>query len=152
MPELGSRGEGWVALQVALIAALVRAGFAGERQRSPLGRGLGVALLPAGAWLVWAGFRELGPSLTPLPRPREDAELAEVGIYGRVRHPIYGGLVLGACGFSLVRERPGALRATAALALLLVLKARREEAWLLERYPGYAAYVERTPRRFWPAA
>jgi protein-S-isoprenylcysteine O-methyltransferase Ste14 len=37
-----------------------------------------------------------------------------------------------------------ALVLTAALALLLDLKARREEAWLLQRLPGYGAYRART--------
>jgi protein-S-isoprenylcysteine O-methyltransferase Ste14 len=35
------------------------------------------------------------------------------------------------------------------LAAVLDLKARREEAWLVVRYPGYAAYARRT-RRFLP--
>jgi protein-S-isoprenylcysteine O-methyltransferase Ste14 len=35
------------------------------------------------------------------------------------------------------------------LAVWMDLKARREEAWLLARYPGYAAYRARS-RRFVP--
>ena len=40
--------------------------------------------------------------------------------------------------------------ATVALALLLDLKSRREEAWLRERVDGYEDYYRRTPRRFVP--
>ena len=36
------------------------------------------------------------------------------------------------------------------LIALLDLKARREEAWLEERYAGYEAYRLRTPHRFVP--
>ena len=45
---------------------------------------------------------------------------------------------------------PLGLIPTALLALLFDLKARREEAWLMERFPKYAAYRARTPRRFVP--
>jgi protein-S-isoprenylcysteine O-methyltransferase Ste14 len=39
--------------------------------------------------------------------------------------------------------------ATLGMALLLDAKARREEVWLLETYPAYAAYRRRV-RRFFP--
>ena len=39
---------------------------------------------------------------------------------------------------------------TAVLVLFVELKSRREEQWLAERYPGYADYRRRTPRRFVP--
>ena len=39
---------------------------------------------------------------------------------------------------------------TCALPIFLDLKSRREEAFLEERYPDYAAYRERVPRRLFP--
>jgi hypothetical protein len=39
---------------------------------------------------------------------------------------------------------------TVLLALFPGLKARREELWLLDRYPAYAEYRQRTPRKFLP--
>jgi protein-S-isoprenylcysteine O-methyltransferase Ste14 len=54
-----------------------------------------------------------------------------------------------ALGASLV-ESPLALIPAALLAVVVDFKARLEEAWLVERQPGYAAYRERTPRRFVP--
>jgi hypothetical protein len=39
---------------------------------------------------------------------------------------------------------------TALLALLFDLMARREEVWLIERFPEYAANRAGTPRRFVP--
>jgi protein-S-isoprenylcysteine O-methyltransferase Ste14 len=47
---------------------------------------------------------------------------------------------------------PLGLVPTALLALLIDLKARREETWLIERFPEYALYQARTPRRFVPLA
>jgi Phospholipid methyltransferase len=92
------------------------------------------------------GVLSLGSSFTPLPRPRARTHLRQSGIFRFVRHPVYGGVILIALGWSLA-EAPLGLLATALLALLFDLKARREEAWLSERFPEYAAYRARTPRR-----
>jgi len=91
----------------------------------------------------------LARSTTVFPRPREGAMLADNGVYRRVRHPVYGAVLLIALGWSLV-ESPLGLLPTAALAVVFDLKARVEEAWLEERFPGYSQYRDRTPRRFVP--
>src|SRR6266568_4067770 len=75
--------------------------------------------------------------------------LRQGGIFGLVRHPVYGGVILIGLGWSLA-DAPLGLVPTALLAVLFDLKARREEAWLIERFPEYAAYRARAPRRFVP--
>jgi len=102
-----------------------------------------------GLVLFVRGIGALGSSLTPFPRPSEGATLRERGVYARVRHPIYGGVLFLALGWSLALS-PLALAATALLWLLLELKSRHEESMLVERYPGYGAYRERVRRRFVP--
>lgn len=152
VPSLGSRGEGWVAIQVVLFAAVFAAGFAGPAvgglPRGILGVG-GVILLGGGAYLALRGLRDLDAALTPLPHPREGAELVETGSYRLVRHPIYGGIVLAAAGYGLLTASLPALAGAAVLLGFFRLKSGREEAWLRERYPGYAAYAART-KRFLP--
>jgi protein-S-isoprenylcysteine O-methyltransferase Ste14 len=111
--------------------------------------GAGIAGIVAGGLVVLSGFRDLGPSLTPMPRPRDDAGLVEGGIYAWIRHPIYAGLILGALGCSAVARSLLAVTVTLLLAIFLDLKSRREEGWLADRYPGYDAYRRRT-RRFLP--
>ena len=102
------------------------------------------------AFLVLAFARlTLARAMTVFPRPREHAALAERGVYRLVRHPIYGGLIVMALGASLV-ESPLALIPAALLAVVVDLKSRLEEEWLVDRQPGYAAYRDRTPRRFVP--
>jgi protein-S-isoprenylcysteine O-methyltransferase Ste14 len=138
-----------------LLGLLALAGLPGLRglaPGTPLGwllLAIGILFVAVGGWLVAAGFRDLGPSLTPLPRPRDDAVLVERGIYETIRHPIYAGLIGAGLGWSLVTRSLAAAAVTAGLALYLDLKSRREEAWLEERYPGYAGYRSRT-RRFVP--
>jgi hypothetical protein len=73
----------------------------------------------------------------------------ESGIFRLVGHPVYGGAILIGLGWSLADAPLGPIP-TALLALLFDLKARREEAWLIERFPAYAAYRAGTPRRFVP--
>ena len=152
IPALGPRGEGWVALQGVCLALLAAAVYAGPHDdgsdaamtgtRQLLGYVVGVI----GATLIGSGIAELrrAGSLTALPRPKDDATFVVRGAYRFVRHPIYGGLVLAAIGLAAITPWAGTLIAVALLALVLDLKRRREEVWLVERYPGYAAYRART--------
>lgn len=66
-----------------------------------------------------------------------------------MRHPVYSGGLLFASGISLALS-PWALAATGALAVVWALKARVEEEFLHERYPGYAEYSSRTRNRLIP--
>jgi len=152
LPELGPRGEGWLLLQLLLGAAIVGCGFVGLYWPGSLESFfgiLGLLIALAGALLGVLGLLSLGSSFTPLPRPRARTRLRQSGIFRLVRHPIYGGVIVIALGWSLA-EAPLGLVPTVLLALLLDLKARREEVWLSERFPEYAAYRARTPRRFLP--
>lgn len=152
IPALGPRGEGWVLLQVALIlvtailgALALPAAIGGWPDGWPFAV-QGALLFGIGGWVVVQGARRLGDSLTAMPRPRDDASLVQDGIYARVRHPIYAGTVGLALGWALVTLSLPALVAALVLAVVLDLKARREEEWLVERYPTYAEYRSRTHR------
>ena len=152
IPSLGPRGEGWVALQgvcFALIAAAIYAGphdpnedlgLAGTRQL------LGYVIGVVGAVLIGSGIGELrrARALTAMPRPKDDAAFADRGAFRFVRHPIYGGLILVALGLAIITPWAGTFIAAGLLAIVLDLKRRREEIWLLARYPTYAAYRART--------
>jgi protein-S-isoprenylcysteine O-methyltransferase Ste14 len=148
-PRLGSRGEGWVVLQFALIAALAAVAWAAPGTWPEPVRWAGAALLAAGLVLLALGFKDLGESLDARPAPLHRGSLRDRGAYAWVRHPIYGGLVLAAFGWAL-RSSPWALLPAAALAVELDLKRRVEEAFLVARYEGYAAYRESVRRVFVP--
>ncbi len=109
----------------------------------------GVLLMAAGAGLGLRGIVDLRDALTPFPHPRAGSSLVEHGVYARVRHPIYGGIVTGSLGYGLATASPAAALGAAALLAFFRLKSAREEAWLDARYPAYPAYRGRT-RRFLP--
>jgi protein-S-isoprenylcysteine O-methyltransferase Ste14 len=150
-PEEG-RGGGWVAGQLVIGAVVVLLGFVGPGWPSGLEDALrlvGLALVLVGALELLAGGAFLGDSLTPYPRPVESGTLRQHGVYRLVRHPMYGGVIVMAVGWSLATT-PLAFVAALALGVFLELKSRREEGWLLEHYPGYAGYRRRTRWKFVP--
>ena len=152
IPALGRRGEGWFAFQVVFMLAIAVAGWASDPSS---GAGTtGAATLPvlggfgllASVLLLGLGSIELrrATAFSALPRPVETGSLVESGPYRFVRHPIYSALILGGFSIALLRISPLAAVMTVALAAILDLKRRREELWLIDRYPGYAAYRART--------
>lgn len=152
LPSLGRRGEGWVALQVAFLAAAVVAGVLGTNwppAASPWLAAAGVLAAVGGAALLVGGGAGLGRQLTPFPKPVADGALRQHGVYRFVRHPMYGGALLVMLGWALVSS-PLALLPLGLAAAFLDAKRRREEAWLLEQHPGYAAYRERVRHCFVP--
>lgn len=150
LPSLGPRGEGWVAIQFVLLGALLVAAWLEPASADGPWTALsvlGLVLLVAGGTLAARGVIELRGALTPLPHPRDGADLVETGVYRLVRHPIYGGLVLGGLGLALALQAPvTAVAGTVVLLAFFTLKSMREEAWLAERYPSYEAYRSRTRR------
>lgn len=148
----GTRGEWYVVVQFVLFALV---GF-GPRTVpglptwtepwATIGTWLGIALVLIGGALAAGGLLRLGDSLTPLPYPREGSRLVEQGPYAIVRHPIYSGLVFAAFGWALWLHAWLTLLFAFALFVLFDLKIRREERWLCERYPDYAAYQKRVKK------
>jgi protein-S-isoprenylcysteine O-methyltransferase Ste14 len=131
------RGEGWVAVQLVLFALIVASWFVGPGVTYA---GFGLAAL--GVALVAWSARQLGPALTPFPKPVAEGKLVQTGPFKVVRHPIYVGGVLFFAGLSLVFSVYG-LALTGVLAGFWFFKARLEERLLLERFPQYADYRRR---------
>jgi protein-S-isoprenylcysteine O-methyltransferase Ste14 len=145
-------GRRFVGLQAALFVVV---GFgpwlplAADPGVPPQARWLGQAFMLAGLLLGLVAGLRLGRNLTPFPRPRAGGELVTAGVYAFARHPIYGGVLLLAIGWSVAQSSLATLGATALLWLLFEAKSRYEERALAEAYPTYPAYAAAT-RRFVP--
>ena len=155
LPSLGPRGEGWVLIQGVLLVVVAAAGWSlGPDWSGPLrlaGIVVGIVLIAGGIVLAVRGAVDLSAAFTPLPKPREGAALVVTGVYSFVRHPIYGGLILAAFGWAISQASIVAVALAVALAAFLLVKSMREEAWLEQRFPDYAAYRARTRRLIpWP--
>ena len=145
-----SRAIYYVAIQFLLIALILLS----PRMEQPYGDfsgpisvvGLGLIAIGSGTLLV--SFLKLGRSLTASPIPREGGELVTTGMYSRVRHPIYFGLLTMSFGVMLDAGFWPQIIVFALLYVLLSIKADFEEGLLMKKYPGYKQYAAKTPRFF----
>jgi protein-S-isoprenylcysteine O-methyltransferase Ste14 len=94
----------------------------------------GVAITAVGiALAIWARWH-LGQNWSATITLKEGHELIRSGPYGRIRHPIYTGMLLGLAGTALAL---GEYRGLIALAIALVCfsaKARKEERYLVTEF------------------
>jgi protein-S-isoprenylcysteine O-methyltransferase Ste14 len=145
----GARGEWLVVGQVTLIALVffgprALGGAAEPAFAFPLAsRIAGAVLMLAGGGFLVAGLIRLGHGLTPLPYPKDGATLADTGPYALVRHPMYGGGLLLALGWALFVRGWLTLGYVVLLFVFLDFKSRREEMWLVEKFPAYPDYQRR---------
>lgn len=85
-----------------------------------------------------------GPSA--LPTPNQNADLITSGLYKRIRHPIYTGVLMVAFGVSIWHGHFIILTASIFLVGLLTYKSMYEEDLLRAQYPQYGEYMQSTGR------
>ena len=138
------RGGPWLLAQLPLmLATIALAPWLGSIADGPV-RAAAIAMLAAGIALVVWSRATLGRSFTPYPRPIDGGTQVSNGPYRFVRHPIYTAVIRVLAGWALLWQSTVAAALVVVLAVLLDFKARREEAWLAQSYPGYAEYKRRT--------
>lgn len=143
----GERGEYWVIGQILLFIGFILLPvyrFVHLDNLSPIwkytGWGLtGIFSLIGALLLIW-GVIELGANLTPLPHPKDDSKLVTTGVYGVVRHPIYSGVIFLAIAYSFWKWSLTHAIGAVVLLIFFDIKARKEEAWLKNKFPEYDAY------------
>jgi len=138
--SMGSRGEGWVLLQFVLFGILLATTRFDRVDLPHWIQYTGFIFLVVGGIFGTGGVLSLGKNLTPFPRPKESGSLITRGLYQCVRHPIYTGVIFGTLGWSLIINNIIGLLFVVILIFFFDAKSRREERWLVERYPEYTAY------------
>ena len=141
-------GIGFVLVQAVLLGIL----FFGPAHLNP-----DASIEPPNDLLLWCGYGifilgtvivliaaiNLGKNLTPLPRPKENAELIQRGLYRFVRHPIYFGVIVLSLGWGLIQQSALVWLYVLIIAIFFDIKSRKEERWLVERFSTYADYQGR---------
>jgi protein-S-isoprenylcysteine O-methyltransferase Ste14 len=142
-----ARGGTWVVLQFVPMTAVMVLGvvFSGDWTRVSVMIS-GAGLFVVGGYFGIAGVSVLGRNRTPFPKPREHSELVAHGIYSRVRHPLYTSVMLVSLGWALIWQSVVSVAVALVLLPFFHAKARREENWLRDKFPGYADYAGRVPR------
>ncbi len=142
-----ARGGAWVIVQFVLMMAVIFLGVLAHGDwTQPTLMTAGAGLLVVGGYFGITGVLVLGRNRTPYPRPRAGSDLVQHGIYARVRHPLYTSVMLASLGWALVWQSATSFMAALVLVPFFHAKARREERWLCEKFPGYPEYAERVPR------
>ncbi|MDW8052576.1 MAG: isoprenylcysteine carboxylmethyltransferase family protein [Armatimonadota bacterium] len=139
-------GWGWVVVQAILLGAYGVALTTTPSGAWGVWRWLGVPLLGVGAVIGLLAVLQHGRKLTPLPEPNPSLGLLQHGVYARIRHPMYVGVILMAFGGAVVLQKAWGVVVATALLLFFYLKACEEERRLLRCYPQYADYMRRTGR------
>jgi protein-S-isoprenylcysteine O-methyltransferase Ste14 len=133
-----------VTLQFALILALVFATRWPVPSRAwPATLFLMAVAVVLGVWTL--GYNRWG-NFNIRPEPRGGARLVTRGPYRHIRHPMYASVLLGVSALVAADPRPWRIALLAALLVVLMLKAAREEEYLRAAFPEYAAYASRTWR------
>jgi protein-S-isoprenylcysteine O-methyltransferase Ste14 len=141
-------GVGFVVVQAILLGLLffgpvrLNAGEACGVQNALL-QSLGYGIFIFGTIIALIAAINLGKNLTPLPRPKENAELVQTGLYRWVRHPIYFGVIVLSLGWGLIQQSTLVWLYVVIIAIFFDIKSRKEERWLVERFPAYADYQGR---------
>jgi len=140
------RGAIWVWAQVLLLLVYILIPRMGYWIGLPLlFSGLGVLFMGWGIMILIVAVRTIGwKNISPFPRPPKNASLVTEGPFHYIRHPMYMAVILFTLGWPLSSAHWARFVVAGGIAAFLLLKARNEENYLRERFPGYAEYASRT--------
>ncbi len=105
---------------------------------------IGILLAVSGFILSIVGAGTLNNVLSPYISPSPKGRLITTGIYRKIRHPIYLGIMILLFGFTLIFSSLSKFIIFIIAVIFFVKKAFEEERLLLHRYPKYQNYKQKT--------
>jgi protein-S-isoprenylcysteine O-methyltransferase Ste14 len=118
-----------------------------SRTQPPVATVIAGSLLTAAGIIVrvW-GHLELDGAFSPYVETLAGQRLVQSGMYAKVRHPIYLGSILLFIGMPLVLAATWAWIFSALGMVGIIIRIRKEEAFLAMELPGYQDYIQNTWR------
>ena len=107
---------------------------------------VGIVLIIIGFFMILIGILQLNINISPFPSPKTGSSLITNGIFAYVRHPIYGGLVIGLFGYALFFASLYKILIVCLLFVLFMYKSSYEEKRLSILFPIYDTYKLGTKR------
>lgn len=96
------------------------------------------------AMAIWARL-SLGSNWSGVVTLKDNHELIRTGLYSRIRHPIYTGILLAAFGTGMIQGELRDLIGFLVLFASIYFKARREESFLRQEFgPSFADHQKHT--------
>lgn len=118
--------------------------YFGSYQGTPITRGVGAAITCLGLIAYTASHLYLRKNWSMAASIKEGHVLITGGPYRVVRHPMYSSMILVVLGSGLLADNSLMIVSTVFLGLVYYLRARKEEEFLGQEFPGYRDYVKRT--------
>ena len=104
-----------------------------------------LGLIILALFIVALAYKELRPTISVNPIPREDGVFIRSGIYKRLRHPMYAAVILLAFGLSGFSSNTWAIAICGILTINMIIKAKLEDDLLMKRYPEEWRYINSVP-------
>ena len=146
--EFGERGEGYVIAQVFLVLCILFGGI--PLLGDTLKFLFGPILMAIGAATILLGTLDMGASLSPWPVPTGE-KLVKTGVFSKVRHPIYAGLIAFMAGLGISTGSAERILLTGALLYIFDIKSDFEEKELSKEYADYDVYKKEVKGKFFPS-
>ena len=90
--------------------------------------------------IIVFSIKDLGKSLSPMPRPRENSKLIKSGIYSFFRHPMYYSLIIISFSFFIKSLIIYNLILSISLTFIISNKIKIEEEYLTKKFHNYTSY------------
>ncbi|MBO8219347.1 methyltransferase family protein [Prochlorococcus marinus] len=90
--------------------------------------------------MLIVAIKDLGRNLSPFPRPVNNSNLVNTGIYRFMRHPMYYSLILISFGFFITKLSFYYLILSISLGLIIKFKIALEEQYLNKKFKNYLLY------------
>ncbi len=102
-----------------------------------------------GIAIIAVSILQLNKNLSPFPSPKQNSELITTGLFSKIRHPIYSGILLLVFSFALYQNSGFKILISFFLLLLFYFKTGYEEKQLILKFPEYKNY-KKAAGRFFP--